>query len=71
MFNRSLSHFEQYNINTDVDELKKPGLLGQDLLRLVLERSTSAGEAVDVLGNLLSIHGQSGICAELGKGRWN
>ena len=29
-----------FNINTDEneDDLKKPGLLGQDLLRLILER---------------------------------
>lgn len=60
----------QYNINTDEneEELKKPGLLGQDLLRLILERSKTAEEGVNVLGSLLSKYGQGGICAEAGKG---
>lgn len=59
-----------YNINTDENEeqLKKPSLLGQDLLRLVLERSKTSEEGVNVLANLLSTYGQGGLCAEIGKG---
>ncbi len=40
-----------------------PGLLGMDLLRLALERSTSAREAVEVMVTLLEEHGQSGPCS--------
>lgn len=37
-----------------------PGLLGMDLLRLALERSGSADEAVEVITTLLTKHGQGG-----------
>lgn len=36
----------------------EPGLLATDLVRLTLERSRSAGQAVDVLTNLIERHGQ-------------
>ena len=39
---------------------KQPGLIGMDLLRLGLERSDSAEEAVGVISALLEQHGQSG-----------
>jgi len=39
---------------------KLPGLLGMDLLRLGLERSTTADEAVEVITALLEAHGQGG-----------
>lgn len=39
---------------------KQPGLIGMDLLRLALERSDSAEEAVGVIADLLQRHGQSG-----------
>jgi len=38
------------------------GLIGMDLLRLGLERSTTATEAVDVITSLLAEHGQGGNC---------
>ena len=40
-----------------------PALLGMDHLRLALERSATAGEAVDVLTSLLEKYGQGGNCA--------
>ena len=42
----------------------EPRLLGMDLLRLALERSESAREAVEVTASLLEAHGQGGACAE-------
>lgn len=39
-------------------------LLGMDLLRLSLERSTSARNAIDIITNLLEKYGQGGPCAE-------
>ncbi|HEC09649.1 MAG TPA: peptidase U34 [Acidimicrobiales bacterium] len=38
------------------------GLTGMDLLRLALERASTAAEAVDVIVNLLEEHGQGGGC---------
>lgn len=38
----------------------EPGLLGMDLLRLVLERAATADEGLQVLIDLLEAHGQSG-----------
>lgn len=40
-----------------------PALLGMDLLRLALERSTTADGAVGVLVDLLERHGQGGACS--------
>lgn len=39
------------------------GLLGMDLLRLALERATSAADAVGVIVDLLEAHGQGGPCS--------
>lgn len=41
---------------------KEPGLIGMDFIRLALERSASANEAVETITSLLSVHGQSGNC---------
>ena len=38
------------------------GLTGMDLLRLALERSTTADEAVEVITSLIAEHGQGGGC---------
>jgi secernin len=38
------------------------GLTGMDLLRLALERSATAAEAVETITRLLEIHGQGGGC---------
>lgn len=39
-------------------------LIGCDFVRLALERSKTARDAVDVITSLLSAHGQGGICCE-------
>ena len=50
------------------DELgSEPRLLGMDLLRLALERGSTAKEAVDVCCSLLEAHGQGGGCEEFDK----
>jgi dipeptidase len=40
----------------------KTGLTGMDLLRLALERSATAKEAVETITRLLETHGQGGGC---------
>jgi dipeptidase len=41
---------------------KEPGLIGVDLLRLALERASTARQALDVIVALLAAHGQGGNC---------
>ena len=41
---------------------KSGGLTGMDLLRLALERSATAAQALETITGLLSDHGQGGIC---------
>jgi secernin len=51
---------------TKIDEEKdqEPSLLGMDLVRLGLERASTAKEALHCLTQLLETHGQGGACAE-------
>jgi secernin len=44
---------------------EQPALTGMDLLRLALERATSAAETVAVIISLLERHGQGGSCGHL------
>ena len=41
---------------------KGPGLIGMDFIRLALERSATARQALDVIVDLLAEHGQGGNC---------
>ncbi len=47
---------------TKVPYDQKPGLIGMDFLRLALERSRTAREALDVITGLLATYGQGGNC---------
>ena len=48
---------------TKVKAGNKPGLIGMDFLRLALDRSASAEEALHSIINLLEEYGQSGSCS--------
>ncbi|MFA5101363.1 MAG: peptidase U34 [Candidatus Omnitrophota bacterium] len=47
---------------TKVKPEKTPGLIGMDLLRLALERSANAGDATQIIIELLKKYGQAGAC---------
>eukprot|EP01134_Creolimax_fragrantissima_P007222 CFRG7222T1 len=49
---------------TNVPLSSEPALLGMDLVRLGLERSKTACQAVEVITRLLELHGQGGSCVE-------
>ncbi|MGV8025057.1 MAG: C69 family dipeptidase [Anaerolineaceae bacterium] len=49
---------------TKVPAKKEPGLIGMDYLRLALERSSSAIEALNTITSLLQQYGQSGNCSK-------
>lgn len=48
-----------------VPALVEPALIGMDLLRLALERASTATEAVEVITSLLERYGQGGDCGHL------
>jgi len=50
---------------SDPDVDLRERLLGMDLLRLGLERSSSAEDFVDVVATLLDAHGQGGPCSDI------
>ena len=45
------------------DSLPEAGLLGMDLVRLALERATTAREAMELIGSLIERYGQGGSAA--------
>jgi secernin len=47
---------------TKMPMARKGGLTGMDLLRLALERSATAADALETMVQMLSDHGQGGIC---------
>jgi len=51
---------------TDEENLKEEKLLGMDLVRLGLERGETAELALNIIVDLLSAHGQGGLCSEDG-----
>ena len=59
---------EHRTLALELKVLADVGLLGMDLLRLGLERATTAEDAVSVMVDLLERHGQGGGCGHEDKG---
>jgi dipeptidase len=55
----------------NVPEEEEDGLIGMDLLRLGLERSKTAEEALGVITDLLEKYGQGGSCAYQGDSKYH
>jgi secernin len=58
-------------VHTRMPLEKGPGLIGMDFIRLGLERANTARGALDVITNLLAIHGQGGNCRHRGVGYYH
>ena len=54
-------------VHSMVPAQRRRALIGMDLVRLGLERATSAAEAVEVITALLEKHGQGGDCGHLSR----
>lgn len=54
-------------MHSHIPAVRRPALIGMDLVRLGLERSDSAASALDVIVGLLAQHGQGGNCALHGR----
>jgi len=54
-------------VHSIVPAQRKRALTGMDLVRLALERTASAAEAVELMIALLERHGQGGDCGHLGR----
>jgi secernin len=52
-------------IHARIGAPQESALIGMDLLRLALERGSSAGEALEIITTLLERHGQGGNCGHL------
>lgn len=55
---------EEVITNVDTEAIREEHLLGQDLVRLGLERASTADEAVSVITSLLEMYGQGGRCSD-------
>lgn len=61
---RREAYIDRGSIKCRPHPCSEPRLLGMDLVRLALERSRSARDAVHVVTGLLESHGQGGDCSE-------
>jgi hypothetical protein len=54
-------------MHSHIPAVRRPALIGMDLVRLGLERSDSAASALNVIISLLEQHGQGGNCGLHGR----